>query len=39
MLFGLVLGEVGWGYIGLSFDGRGAHVLQIISGHRAGGAS
>ena len=39
MLFGLVLGEVGWGYIGLSFDGQGTRVPQIISGHRAGGVS
>ena len=33
---GLVLGEVGWGYIWVSIDGRGTRVLQIISGHWAG---
>lgn len=37
MLFGLVPGEVGWGYIGLSSDGRGTRVVQIISGHRGWG--
>ena len=34
--FGLVLGEVGWGYIWVSTDGHGTRVLQIISGHWAG---
>lgn len=34
--FGLVLGEVGWGYIWVSIDGHGTHVLQTISGHWAG---